>query len=399
MSKAFVVVLGEAGPEVQATAVAGARMAGAEARFEPSLERFAEDVGPERPLAAIVSMDGAGAREVAVGMRMACPSLEIPLIGLCDEPGDLSYEEAFAAGMDDVCALDARRLGRRLRNLADVGPVAPEPGHKTVVIVDDDCTMRALAGRLFRDAGYAVQFASDADEALQRACDPAIDVVVCASAIHSHDEPLSGRAAAHGSRAAWIINTPPKQIASVRSRLGLGADVKVAVHDAFQSPATLLFVANELLNRPAVDGRKSERLLYGAKVLFRHAGRDDVESGYLYNISGGGVYVRTLAPPQRWDEMWLEFVPPRSDRLVHLEGTAVWTRPFGPGGNATVPCGFGVQITGGSRSDMVRYGRSYETYLAERVAQRSILSEPCAGGSEMDLPTLSRAAMSSAFSA
>lgn len=391
MSKAFVVVLGEASPEMQATVSVGARMAGAEVRYERSLARFAEAVEAERPIAAIVSMDD-GAREMAIGMRMRCPSLEIPLVGLCDAPGDLAYEEAFSSGMDDVCGLDFRRLGRRLRNLADVGPVVSKPGHKSVVVVDDDRTMRMLIGRVFRDAGYSVTF-SDADETLERVCDPDVDVVVCASAIDTEGEPLSRRAALCGSRAAWIINTPPKQIPAVRARLGLAAGVKLAVHDAFQSPATLLFVANELMNRPAVDGRKSERLLYGAKVLFRHAGRDDLDSGYLYNISGGGVYVRTLAPPQRWDEMWLEFLPPRSDRLVHLEGTAVWTRPFGPGGNATVPCGFGVQITGGSKSDMVRYGRGYETYLAERMEHHV---EESHDDDEMELPTLSPPTMSSA---
>ena len=140
------------------------------------------------------------------------------------------------------------------------------------------------------------------------------------------------------------------------------------MHDAFQSPATLLFVANELMNSPAVNHRESARVLYGATVQFRQAGRSERDVGYLYNISAGGVYVRTLAPPTNWDELWVEFTPPRSERAVHLEGTAVWTRPYGPGGNASVPSGFGLQISGGSQADTLRYRRCYSTYLAERTA-------------------------------
>ena len=40
------------------------------------------------------------------------------------------------------------------------------------------------------------------------------------------------------------------------------------------------------------------------------------------------------------------------------------------GGTATVPTGFGVQISGASQTDNERYARSYEAFLAERVALR-----------------------------
>ena len=155
-------------------------------------------------------------------------------------------------------------------------------------------------------------------------------------------------------------------------------DQKIAVHDAFASPETLLFVANELINRPAVDGRQSERLLYGTTVDFRAAGRRSADEGYSFNVSAGGIYVRTLAPPERGTEVWLEFVPPRSDRLVHLEGTVAWARRYGPGHNATVPIGFGVQITGGSKADVVRYGSSYRSFLAERLSVRRRTGQPVA---------------------
>jgi CheY-like chemotaxis protein len=370
MSKSFVVLLGGASAGMQEAVARAADMAGVRVERHASAADLAEVVESSRPLAVIISLDERGARDMAIDMRLRCAHLVVPVIGATSEVGDLAFEEAFAVGMDDVCAANRWHLGRRLRRLVDIGPIEMKCD-KSVLIADDDRVTRLIMGRVFRDAGYAVHFADGVDDAMTRAADPSINVVVCSSQLDNDDgESLSVRAPRLGSKAAWIINTPPKHIPEVRSRLGRCRDTKIAVHDAFQSPATLLFVANELVNRPSVDGRKSERLLYGATVRFRSAGRGNEDIGYLYNISEGGVYVRTLAPPERWDDMWLELMPPRSDRLVHLEGTAVWARPYGPGGNATVPCGFGLEITGGSAADMLRYGRSYRTYLAERVTLR-----------------------------
>jgi Tfp pilus assembly protein PilZ len=225
-----------------------------------------------------------------------------------------------------------------------------------------------LIGRVFHDAGYQVEFATEPDDVVSRALGEKVRVVIVSADIEEKMESVCLRASSAGSGAAFIVNTPPKEILRMHARLADLSHCRLAVHDAFASSATLLFVTNELVNRPMVDFRESERLLYGATVRFRHAGRDDEEHGYLYNISGGGLYVRTLAPPERGDEVWLEFVPPRSDRRVHLEGAVAWARPFGPGFAATVPSGFGVKIDGGSPKDLARYQQSYRTFLAERAA-------------------------------
>ena len=111
--------------------------------------------------------------------------------------------------------------------------------------------------------------------------------------------------------------------------------------------------------------RASSRVLYGTTVLFRVAGGEDDEIGYTFNISAGGAYVRTLAPPPRSSDVWLELRPPRSHRRVRLEARVVWTRAFGPNDSATVPPGFGVQLTGGSTADLEWYVRKYRELAAE----------------------------------
>jgi hypothetical protein len=87
--------------------------------------------------------------------------------------------------------------------------------------------------------------------------------------------------------------------------------------------------------------------------------------GHSYNVSAGGLYVRTLAPLARGSEAWIELRPPRSDRRVRLEGRVVWTRAFGLNDSATVPPGLGLQIIGSSIGELERYVRSYRAFAAE----------------------------------
>jgi hypothetical protein len=140
---------------------------------------------------------------------------------------------------------------------------------------------------------------------------------------------------------------------------------RAGAHDAFGPPENVLFLANELVKGGVTENRKSPRVPYGTAARFRAAGASEDEIGYTFNLSAGGVYVRTLAPLPRGAEAWLELAPPRADRRVRLEGMVAWSRPFGPNDVATVPAGFGLQITGGSLADLERFTRGYRTFASE----------------------------------
>ena len=332
-----------------------------------------------RPTAIGLAMDGEGSARRAVALRESFALAGVPVIGLVRDLNDLSFEEAFASGIDEVCGYDEALLARRLRLLGEVDPTNVKRLDSTVVVAEPDREMRLLIGRVFRDAGYAVAFAADQDETLRQSLEPkTVAVIVSAAMALDGDDLLAVRARTEGCHVPWIVNSPPKEMPSFL-RLSLKAAVSganVTVHDAFSAPVALLFVTNELLNKPFQDGRRSVRLLYGTAVRFRLAGRSNEDVGYIYNISEGGMYVRTLAPPARWDELWIEFVPPRTDRLVHLDATCVWVRKFGPAGTASVPPGFGVELTGGSKADLGRYERSYASYQDERQASRESIMPP-----------------------
>jgi Tfp pilus assembly protein PilZ len=206
-----------------------------------------------------------------------------------------------------------------------------------------------------------VRFVASADDLHQESLAASVDLLVFADDLGPGQVEAALRAArAHGSQVAWIVVTPPKGMAVLRAATKcLGT---VAVADGFAPPENVLFLANELLSRRGVDKRSSPRVLYGTTVAFRVAGRDQDEIGFSYNVSATGVYVRTLAPLDAGQDVWLEMWPPRSDRQVRLAGTVAWKRSFGPNEGATVPAGFGVRITEGLPGDLVRWRLGYEAF-------------------------------------
>ena len=113
-------------------------------------------------------------------------------------------------------------------------------------------------------------------------------------------------------------------------------------------------MANELSAKPTENKRLSPRILFGTTIRYRPEGMEEDELGFSYNVSQGGLFVRTLAPPQE-DLIWLEVKPPTSPSRVRLLGEVVWRRAYGPNGHATVPPGFAIKIIDGARRDLERW--------------------------------------------
>jgi hypothetical protein len=168
--------------------------------------------------------------------------------------------------------------------------------------------------------------------------------------------PLIARGREHGAGCSWIVTSAPRE--QRRWRDALAGIERAAVTDGYAPPENVLFLSNELGSARREDQRKSARILYGTTVAFRGAGRVEDELGYSYNVSAGGLYVRTLAPPDD-DIAWLELCEPRSERRVRLEAKIAWRRRLGPNVNATVPPGFGAQIVDGARRDLDAWQEGY----------------------------------------
>lgn len=361
MQRHSLLLVGDLRRELSDTVAAAARDAGVELEVAANAEEAATSLEHDPPLAVVVSTGSPFAKAVCLSMRSEARLADVPIIGLARDVSDLSFADMYAWGGDDVVPIaGARGLVPRLRTLPTKMSLHPASFKGGAIVASADSGHRVLVARVLRNAGYDVRFALDAREARAAAADEAVKLVVV-DEVPGRDGAVAvvREARAGGLACAWVVVAEPKRLAAVRSEArGI---VSMAVTDRFAPPENVIFVANELTRlATAVEARESARLLYGTAVWFRMAGRDEDAIGCTYNVSAGGIYVRTLAPLSPGDEVWLELTPPRADRRVRLEGKVAWRRTFGVNDTATVPPGFGVQIVGGSTGDLARYRAGYE---------------------------------------
>lgn len=296
--------------------------------------------------------------KVCFGMRTNPRLALVPILTLTFNPTELVFAETFNSGGDDVvsCRVGAG-LGARLRRLPEVAEVRPPASSaKLALVVAGEPARRMVLARVLAGAGYAIQYAADVEEASQVAERGGPHLFVLDTEEDSVRDLVTTWAPQDVDR-LWILSTPPRKM---RAHISWIQDVpNAAITDSFAPPENIVFLANELGRGHANDNRTSRRLLYGALIGFRCAGREEDDHGLTYNISEGGLYVRSLAPPVE-DRVWLELLPPRTDQRVRLEGRVCWRRGFGPSTEATVPPGFGVQISDGAKADWEAWKRGYQ---------------------------------------
>jgi ActR/RegA family two-component response regulator/Tfp pilus assembly protein PilZ len=322
-----------------------------------------------QPLAIVVRIDASGAAQACAQIRRQARLSLVPIFGVAPERNDLAFTELFVWGGDDLVSLAVEPVARRLRTLCMPSPARAEGPPSTpehAIVAGDDATWRTVMGRALYNGGFSVRFATGSEGLVDDCLKNPVRVVVAADDI----EPGGAIAALQAARArqsttAWVIATPPKRMAAAVA--AVKAAGRAAVVDGFAPPENALFVVNELLAARGVDKRATARLLYGTAVAFRPAGRDEDETGFSYNVNAGGVYVRTLAPLDAGTDVWLEMWPPRTERRVRLAGKVAWRRPFGPVGGATVPAGFGVQITHGLAGDLERWRSGYHAFAESLI--------------------------------
>lgn len=303
-------------------------------------------------------LDSEHSEAVAVEARSSARHVRLPMLALTRSVSDLAFNDAFSWGADDLLPFgETRPLLARLRSLPREQAEPPNTGRGIALIAEADRTRRTVVARVLRNAGYAVTFAVTSDDAAQFSERGDLSLAVVNSELMPSPRPVMERARQAGSRANFILCCAPRDLRVTREEL---QDLTgVAAVDGYAAPENVLFASNEL-RAGGVNNRKSARILYGTTVAFRGAGRERDDLGFTYNVSSGGIYVRTLAPPDD-DETWLELRPPRSDRLVRLVAKVAWRRRFNHNENATVPPGFGAQIVDGARGDLDAWTDGYAT--------------------------------------
>jgi Tfp pilus assembly protein PilZ/ActR/RegA family two-component response regulator len=324
------------------------------------------------PLAVVLRQDTPGIAQSFNHVRSQPRLAQVPMFGVVADRSDLAFAELFAWGGDDLVCIDSPdTLVRRLRPLLAQAASARQaatgavPGDRSAdkhaIIAGAEAPWRIVMGRALYNGGFTIRFATSSEGLAEECAHEWVTVVVAADSLQPEGAlAVLAKARELGSNAPWIVVTPPKQMAAAHAAVKtLG---RASIADGFAPPENVLFLANELLAARGIDKRASPRMLYGTAVAFRAAGREKDEIGYSYNVSASGLYVRTTAPPDAGQEVWLEMWPPRAERRVRLSGKVAWKRPFGPVGGATVPAGFGVQLTDGLSGDLERWHAGNEAF-------------------------------------
>ena len=289
----------------------------------------------------------------------------VPILGITSEVNDALAPKFYGMGADDLIPPSfGGALMTRLRAMPKEDSLRPPANRGKAVIADSDRARGDVFGRVLANAGYDVKYALDPLSLKFYAQQTDLEVVVANAELgdpRQHIE-LSRKA---GSRAPWIVTAQRRDL---EAHIAALADLeRVRVMGLGAPPENVLFTSNELLRGDQRAARASERVLYGTVVDFRAAGGDDDELGFTYNVSAGGLYVRTLAPPPS-EKVWLELRPPRVKERIRIEGRVAWKRSFFDAAAATVPPGFGVEITDGLGNALEVWRDAYRTLAPAQAA-------------------------------
>lgn len=334
-----------------------AQEAALEICFAEDPQEAAEWLEHNTPRVVLVHDSSENAARVCEVARSKLERAAVPIISVARELDDLIFQEVFSWGGDDAVGLNSLRpLLSRIRALPIDPKFSPPAPRGRAVVADPVRSRRLVRAHVLRNAGYTVNFAVSKEDAIARCSDA--DLVILDSDLDDGLTLVDECSELH-PQTRFVVLCAPRQIAISSQRFAARSNVAVA--DSFAPPENVLFIVNDLARGGFSDQRSSRRLLYGTKVAFRPEGRDEDEVGFSYNISADGLYVRTLAPPPS-EYVWLELQPPRSDRRVRMEGRVAWRRPFGPSYHATVPPGFGVQISDATRRNLDAWQTAYADF-------------------------------------
>lgn len=341
-----ILALGQLKSEERAVVEAAAKRVGATLHSTMSAKtgwRMLKEVDPD---AVLVETAAVGADKLCQVIRNEKRWQGIPIVGLPRDLNDRIFAKSYSWGVDDLVRLgDWSALERRLHCIQTACPTKDAPEHTKgdAVVADADPARCGVMGRVLAGAGFKVRMATDLRTLLQHSHKSTTRLVVVNSNVGDVESVLLA-ARKRNPDPTWVIATPAKDIERWASKIA--EFERVGVTSSNGTPQDVVFFANELMNKRSHEARSKARNLYGTTVAFRSAGDATDEFGFSYNVSPGGLYVRSLLCVAG-EELWLEVRPPRSDRLVRLCGRVVWNKPLGVNEGHGTPPGFAIRITGG----------------------------------------------------
>jgi uncharacterized protein (TIGR02266 family) len=278
----------------------------------------------------------------------------IPIIMLTG--ADLAHEvmRSWRAGADDFLPKPVRlpQLASKVQALrtAALGAASSdrrEPSSQKLIYVENRSFYRASVGGALEHAGFQILYCNDGAEALQSLtdCGEDIDLLICdlgALGAQALEEARQLRARAPQQKPMLLttaVDQPPAVQKAVLQLTG-----HELVNKRVLPTEAILAQINSLLRRVTLDIRSQERVPFFSVVGFRFGPGDEWLSGFAYNISRGGIFIRTLTPlpPLSSVEMKVRFVT----EDVCCEGAVAWANAFNSRSAFSYPLGMGIRFSG-----------------------------------------------------
>jgi CheY-like chemotaxis protein len=301
---------------------------------------------------------------------------DIPVIALVSAPTEEALLEAKRGGADDaVVRSDWAATTRRLAALDCFVPGAhPLPVRGTALVAHPIVSRRRRAGWVLRRAGYELAFAGEDQELTAHAQNPRTKIVVASDTLipPNSAESVIGRLRKTGPDQRLPVIVLAETEAVAHSYAGL-RHAAATVDDG--SWEHLLFQLGELTRPDVTDLRSSPRTYYSAFCAFRE--RTDFEAVYAltYNVSRGGMFIRTMDPPGPQSDIAVELRLHDATRdILHLRGQVVWVQRPVYGSAGPTPAGFGVRIVpeASPSRDLKRYEHMCDALHAEQFPATSL---------------------------
>lgn len=280
-------------------------------------------------------------------------------------------QQAFAHGAADFWRepLEASQLQVGIPVLLSRGLPRPltsgEP--QTILVADDDLFFLRRVSDLLEAAGYRTLQARSGTEALSLLERSQPRPSLCVMDLFMPGVGGIELVQTLRDNPAWA-NIPVIVVSGVRrDRAVVDELARLGVTDfidkAMVAIDSVAAIAGEYLSPRAARRRSLKRVSTLALTAFRRVPEEPWLTGLVTNISAGGAFIRTLAPPREGTLVHLRLeLGPAASRLV-TRGRVAWTRTRDQG--SADPHGMGVEFT--------EFGDEDSRVLEQWIAQGSLL--------------------------
>jgi uncharacterized protein (TIGR02266 family) len=320
--------------------------------FEQAVTRL----GSFRPLmilvdAAVLKQDRADGCSL---LRAQEPNGDVPIVLIMspDTPAE-HIEASWRAGVDDcvmrplrlvhlqsrVAALRTRPVPRRF--------LGKDRATQSVLIVDPDVVFRERLGKLLELNGLHLLYANDTRAA--------------ALTLKSLEEPVQLvvlRTESSKTEAVRVLEALRTELARPLDAMVIaaaGPEVVVPTDltlygwfdRAAEVPESLLHRIHPLFYRVLREIRAEERVPLFCAVEYREAGSQDPwASCFSYDMSPGGIFLKTLVPARPRSAIELKLHLPASREVLTGTGVVAWANAYSDRKVYSYPVGMGIQFLG-----------------------------------------------------